>query len=305
MTTQPIPILLVTGFLGAGKTTFINWLIHALPDKKISLILNEFGDIKLESQFIEKQGIGLVTELANGCMCCVAKSDIPRVIRYTLDNSPATETILIEASGLSDPDPVRDVLQAGDLTSIVRLDTVVCVVDALNFARDKESHPIIMSQIGDADIILISKSNELSSEDKASLVSTISNIGIGTKVLVWDDNLNPSIFLDPRIEQKLITKATHEHVHEQVDEFWYISDNALNPQLLHQTFASLPSSIIRAKGYSMGDGDKLLIQFVGSKLALSYGENETESGQRTAILFLGNHLDSDVIKSKLDDCRII
>ncbi len=305
MTTQPIPILLITGFLGSGKTTFINWLIHALPNHKISLILNEFGDIKLESEFIKKEGIGLVTELANGCMCCVAKSDMPRVIRYTIDNAPTTETILIEASGLSDPDPVRDVLQAGDLTSLVRLDTIVCIVDALNFARDKDSHPIILSQIGDADIILISKSSEISSDEKARLVSTISNIGIGTKVMVWDDNLNPSIFLDPHIELNEISKPNHDHVHEQVDEYWYISDSALNPQLLHQTFATLPSSIIRAKGYSVGESGKLLIQFVGSKLALSYGENNTESGQATAILFLGNQIDSDVIKSKLDDCRII
>ena len=62
---QQIPVILVTGFLGAGKTTFINTLISQFPDKKISLILNEFGEIKLESQFVEKKGIGLVTELSN------------------------------------------------------------------------------------------------------------------------------------------------------------------------------------------------------------------------------------------------
>lgn len=104
------PVLLVTGFLGSGKTTFLNWLIQTHPNIKISLILNEFGDVKLESQFIKEHEGGEVIELANGCMCCVANSDIPRIVRLILENAPHTEYIVIEASGLSDPDPIREVL---------------------------------------------------------------------------------------------------------------------------------------------------------------------------------------------------
>lgn len=305
MKLERIPILLVTGFLGSGKTTFINWLIHALPDKKISLILNEFGDIKLESQFIAKEGIGLVTELANGCMCCVAKSDIPRVIRYTLDNAPATEAILIEASGLSDPDPVRDVLQTGELTELVRLDTIVCIVDALNFEKSKDAHPIILSQIGDADIVIISKADNLSLVDIERLKGIIGNIGIGTKVLLWDGNLNPSFFLDPRLKKASISNVIHEHVHENIDEFWYISDKPLDPQNIDSVFRTLPANIIRAKGYTVGIGGKILIQYVGSKLELFNSQVSEDDDQVTAILFLGNSLDIESIKSKLDDCRII
>lgn len=303
----PIPILLVTGFLGAGKTTFINWLIHKLPNSKISLILNEFGDIKLESQFIEKEGIGLITELANGCMCCVAKSDIPRVIRYTLDNAPSTETILIEASGLSDPDPVRDVLQEGDLTSLVHLNTIVCIVDALNFEKQKNVYPIILSQIGDADLVLLSKTKGLAETEIVRLKTIIENIGMSTKVLIWDDALNPNYFLDSHLEKIAIPRALHDHIHEDIDEYWYLSDKALDPQKLYAVFASLPKNIIRSKGYSHTDSGKYMIQFVGSKLELSsaYYVGAGSSRPITGILFLGTNLDQDQISSLLDDCRII
>lgn len=303
-----IPILLVTGFLGAGKTTFINWLIHRVPEKKISLILNEFGDIKLESQFIEKQGIGLVTELANGCMCCVAKSDIPRVVKYTLDNAPTTETILIEASGLSDPDPVRDVLQAGELTTLVHLNTIVCIVDALNFEKQKNVYPIILSQIGDADLVILSKTSNLEGVEVERLKSVIENIGMGTKVLIWDDALKPNYFLDSHLEKITIPHVAHDHVHEVVGEYWYISDKSLDPQKLYSAFKLFPASIIRAKGYSNTESGKYMIQFVGSKLEL-FDSNSVGVDLRvdppTAILFLGNDLDSHSISSLLDDCRIM
>jgi len=304
MSNQPVPILLVTGFLGAGKTTFINWLIHAVPDKKISLILNEFGDIKLESQFIQKEGIGLVTELANGCMCCVAKSDIPRVIKYMLDNAPSTEAIIIEASGLSDPDPLRDVLQSGDLTTLIKLDTIVCIVDGENFETQAKNHPLIISQIGDADLIVLSKIKNLEAAKINELFSSISNIGMGTKVITWNDSIKPGYFFDTNLSQvKPKGSDVHTHQHEHVEEYWYTSDHEMELTKLQSFFRSLPTTIMRAKGYTKAGEKQILIQYVGRKFELSAGSGDSPT--TTAILFLGNNIDIAGMESELDDCRIM
>lgn len=298
-----VPVILLTGFLGAGKTTFINWLVRKVPDKKISLILNEFGDIKLETNFVKKVGIGLVTELANGCMCCVAKSDIPRVVRYTLDNAPSTELILIEASGLSDPDPVRDVLQAGELLKLIRLDATICIVDALNFEAQRLSHPLIISQIGDADLVVISKIATLSESEISSIEDKIKNIGLGTKVLRWDDHLNPSFFIGQDIARRDHSPATTPHLDEHLDEFWYFSTHQLSPSLLQSFFSTLPASIIRAKGYTHDGETLVLIQYVGTRLELVIGSDQTPD--QTAILFLGQDLDQEALRFQLDSCRVI
>src|SRR5690606_3667898 len=125
-------------------------------DKQISILLNEFGDINLESQFIERGDITTV-ELSNGCMCCVAKSDVPRSIRYILDNSPQTEYILIEASGLSEPGPIMSNLTNSDISDRVEVEALVCIVDPTSYIKDSKDHQVVDQQIMDSDIIVLSK----------------------------------------------------------------------------------------------------------------------------------------------------
>jgi len=304
MTTNIIPILLVTGFLGSGKTTFINWLIHKVPEKKISLILNEFGDIKLESQFIKKEGIGLVTELANGCMCCVAKSDIPRIIHYTLENAPQTEQIVIEASGLSDPDPLRKILGGQELSSIIYLDTVLCVVDAVNFETESKTHSLVLSQIGDADLILLSKTEGVSKEQLDLLVSQISSIGIGTKVILWDAHMDPVFFLNQKFSPKKTVGDRPSHIHENIHEYWYTTNSKMDINKVTTIFQSLPKSIIRAKGYLHTSNGRVLLQYVGTRLEFSKGEVSEKDLNKTAILLLGTNIDEISLTQTLDSCKI-
>ena len=179
-----VPVLLITGFLGSGKTTFINWILKERPNDNISIILNEYGSIQLESQFLETRPFGVVSELANGCMCCVAKDDIPRVIEYILEKAPHTSQIIIEASGLSDPDPVALALQEGRLIESIRLDTIVAIIDAVNFEDHKKKFPIVMSQVADADLLVLSKATEISKDQETTLVDHLRSIGLNTKVLV-------------------------------------------------------------------------------------------------------------------------
>lgn len=301
---KQIPVLLVTGFLGAGKTTFLNWLIHTHPDLKISLILNEFGDIKLESQFIKEHAGGEIAELANGCMCCVAKSDIPRVVKYILENSPKTDYILIEASGLSDPDPILESLQSQELSSFIRLDTILCIVDALNFAKTSQEHSIVLSQIGDADIVILSKGEEAGDTVTSEVKERIKRLGIGIHVLEFTKDLDPRLFLDPTLPSKKRSAPEddhdHNHVHETVIEYWYTTDKKVDIDKLSMVMRSLPRDIIRAKGFINAGDKKYLLQYVGSKYTIEEAKWGLLEKRTTAILFLGTVIDTTLMQKMLD-----
>ena len=300
-----IPVLLVTGFLGSGKTTFLNWLIHTHPDKKISLILNEFGDVKLESQFIEQNSGGEVAELANGCMCCVAKSDIPRVIDLILERSPQTQYIIIEASGLSDPDPIHDALRSRGVSEKVTLSSVLCIVDAVNFENTRSDHSIVMSQIGDADVIILSKVKEAGEETTQRVKNFIESIGVNTKVILWDDDLDPDLFLmsDEHLKDRIVNRSEdqHDHEHEQYDEYWFSTEHQMDLDLFKDAMNSLPSNIVRSKGYVFSNNKKYMLQYVGGKLEIT-GSEWGDENPDTKVLFLGKGLDKDEIEGKMLSC---
>jgi G3E family GTPase len=315
MPTAPVPILLVTGFLGAGKTTFLNWLLREHPDTKISLILNEFGDIQLESQFIEQQS-GEVMELSNGCMCHVARDDVARVINYILDNAPETEYILIEASGLSDPDLIHDALRNPAITDRTHRIGTLCILDALNFQHNRQEHPIVLSQAGDADVILLSKVEEAGEEQVQRVEDLIERIMLNTTVLRWDEALEPSRFLgrdrhaaaetapaedDQASDHSDVSDSdsdsesdSHEahpaHDHDAYQEYWFKATAPIDRDAFASVMRSLPASIVRAKGYIDADGTKTMVQYVPGDLKLRATSWDDET-PHTAVLLLGKELD--------------
>ncbi len=303
-----VPILLVTGFLGAGKTTFLNWLLREHPDTKISLILNEFGDIQLESQFIESESGGEVMELSNGCMCHVARDDVARVINYILDNAPATEYILIEASGLSDPDLIHDALRNPKITDRTRRVGTLCILDALNFEKNREEHPIVLSQAGDADVILLSKVAEAGSEKVAKVKNLLERIMMNAKVLLWDEELDPDYFLhtensDEAKQNDASKKNEHsKHDHDVYQEFWFESSRDIDLAKFEEVMHSLPQNIVRSKGYINVSGTKMMVQYVPGDLK-TFEQSWNGEDPHSAVLFLAKDLNTAKLQQTLIRCE--
>ncbi|GAB4027840.1 MAG: GTP-binding protein [Candidatus Microgenomates bacterium] len=292
MMTNPTPTILVTGFLGAGKTTFINQVLKDHPQKKISLILNEFGSVMLESKFIEIKGMGMVSELSGGCLCCVANVDLPRVVRYTLEHAPSTEYLIIEASGLSDPDPVRATLTSPSLSNIITLDTVVAIVDSDNFDKSSQDHPLVMSQIAEADYAILAKTQTHPKENIDKLLQRVSSIGLGTKTFVWDDSFDNSIIFDPPLTPHIFKKENHHHTHSVYDQYYYLSNDQHDISRISLALSQLPANILRVKGYS----GNYLLQKVGSRVEFRLMSKPVGDDQ-TAILVIGTGLNKLSIKS--------
>ncbi len=304
---KQLSIILVTGFLGSGKTTFINWLLRTHPQEKVSIILNEFGDVALESQFIQKKGEDVI-ELSNGCMCCVAKSDIPRVISLIAEQSTETEYILIEASGLSDPEPILESFADSRIKDTIRLETIVCIVDCLHFLSMWGKHAIISAQLADSDIVLLSKSTNIPTDQKEKIKSVLTNAVPHVHVMEIHEALPPELFLNPN-QQRIIhfdTPSAHDHIHEDYQTIWYSSEKPIDFEKFSHYMRNLDPRIIRVKGVIAAkwqDGvTKVLIQYIGDRFEPVEGEwNRTES-QKTTLLFIGQGIEEDILRSSLDSC---
>lgn len=219
-----VPLTLLTGFLGSGKSTFINRILKEKKDVQFGLILNEFGDVQLESQIVKTHEDDVV-ELSNGCMCCVARDDIFQSVTDLIMKKPELDHIIIEASGLSDPAPIAGVLMAlpfsRKLKIKLHLDTTLCIIDPTTFLQRKEDYVIVTQQLEFASIILLSKTDLASTTQLEKTKAEIRRINPNATINTTQDDLN--IILDTstidhtsikQLAQEYETKK-HAHKHEE------------------------------------------------------------------------------------------
>lgn len=298
-------VILISGFLGVGKTTLINELLKQQKDKNISIILNEFGEINLESEFIETKDVTSV-ELKSGCMCCIAKSDIPRTIEYILDQAPHTDYIVIESSGLSEPGAVAKALHNDELKNKVILELTICVIDTSTYLESYTEHEIINHQLADSDIILLSKTSESNTDTIEKVKEKILALDKNFKILSWDDTFDSSfLFLENTKElQREHDKKTLTHSHETYDEIWLESIPPLEYFNLKNFLENLPGNVIRSKGIAYCKGsngiEKFLIQKAGHSTKVLRDDIEKDDDLKTSILILGKDLPKKLIEENFN-----
>jgi G3E family GTPase len=161
--TKPkIPVTIVTGFLGSGKTTFINNLLSQNYEVKIGLIENEFGDVSIDSKLIANYQPESILELNNGCICCSIFNEFSLALQELVKKNDHLEQLVIETTGIADPGPIIEpFFQDPDLERIFELSGTICLVDSVNFQevighfeQQKQimlSDLIILNKVGDAD----------------------------------------------------------------------------------------------------------------------------------------------------------
>lgn len=170
-----IPVTIITGFLGAGKTTLINNLIKKHPVKKFAIIENEFGEIGLDGSFI----IGAdenIFELSNGCICCSLNADFYELINKLQTGGYDFNHLLIETTGIADPTSIVNAfLSDYEIIERFTIDAVVCLADAVNIEDLIDSEPEARKQLTIADIILLNKIDLVRQGYCDGLISRIQN----------------------------------------------------------------------------------------------------------------------------------
>ena len=174
-----LPVILLTGFLGAGKTTLLlRWLQDSpMTGLRMGVVMNEFGAESVDSQLIQRPGLPL-RQVAGGCICCASDNELDRACTQ-LSKSGDCDYLVIESSGLADPDNIIDLLTDQDLLPLVQLQAVVTVVDAPWYVQsdaDPGERVLARKQIQFAHVLCLSKCDRLSAEDIAFVVAEMARL---------------------------------------------------------------------------------------------------------------------------------
>lgn len=326
-----IPITLITGFLGAGKSTLINRIIREHPDIRFGIVVNEFGDVNLESQIIDAPGSG-IAELPNGCMCCVVRADLIGAVESLLQKDPKIRHIIIEASGLSDPVPIAATFLDHEARSHLFLDAIACVVDAQRFFDSLESFEIALQQILFSDLVLVSKASLASANSLENLSATLKSLRPKGRIFIMDESFSTDLLIDPvggdhgDIRNLTIVEHDHDahhsavhnhetheqdggaegkniyrHKHEEVDIVFITAEEKLNVDRFGAFLNTLPTGLARAKGFVHFEGPKVdnakyLIQVVGQRPSITRREWGEDEKRQCAMVFIGRGLDSDDLR---------
>lgn len=211
MATKEIPVLLLTGYLGSGKTTLVNHILANRKGIKFAVIVNDIGEVNIDADLIQKGGVvgkkdDSLVALQNGCICCTLKADLVEQI-YELMCMDRFDYIVIEASGICEPDPIAQTIgmiptlgPAYTKHGVCRLDCIVTVVDALRMQSEfacgdvltrkdideEDIENLIIRQIEFCNIILLNKASEVRPEELARIKQIIMTLQPGAQIIECD-----------------------------------------------------------------------------------------------------------------------
>jgi G3E family GTPase len=267
------PLIILTGFLGSGKTSFLTHFIEHQTQRSrfVAVIQNEIGEIGLDGKLLDYT----VTEVDEGCVCCSLAGSLKRAVKGILD-AFSPDTIILETSGLANPLNLLD--EMSELEDLVRFDCTLTVVDALNVESSLAEHPIAADQIRAADVLLLNKKDLVPPDRPGFLAERLRRLNPRAPLfLTQNGDLNPSLVLE--VEDRMPRPAAERsgsplHPSHLQEGLWSKSIRFPRPvdrDAFLKAVAHLPPSIFRAKGVvEFTDFPRpLLFQFVAGRHELS------------------------------------
>jgi G3E family GTPase len=304
-----IPITIITGFLGSGKTTLLNTILTWNHGLRIAVVENEFGETSIDSDLIETSTEELI-EVSNGCMCCVVRKDWMDAIERLLDSGKKIDAIVIEASGASEPLPIAQSFLMNDMWGRVKLDSIVCLVDALNYESLLTNHTdIALDQLEFADFVVLNKCDLIPENKKELLHTLIRRVNalapiIDTSYGKVDLALLLSSWrfaIQPGMEDEW--KEEHKHGHEDLQVFAYKTKSSFKAKELDEFFEDLTTDCYRIKWFVEfveRPWEWWLVQKAGARFTMDPWTRSIPPEKR--IVFIGKDMDESLIRKLLDEC---
>jgi G3E family GTPase len=320
---QGMPVTIITGFLGSGKTTLLNQILKNKQDLKVAVLVNEFGDIDIDSQLLVTIDQDMV-ELSNGCICCTINDDLVDAIYRILEREDRIDYLVIETTGVADPLPIILTFLGTELRDLTNLDSIITVVDAEVFDENHFHSEAALKQITYGDIILLNKTDLVTPEKIEEVEAYINDVKNGARILhtKYGEIALPLILdvgLTPKDEYHTNVEDTHEHEHHhhnhdhhshhlENDGFVSISFQTDKPFDIYkfENFLSeeMPQNVFRAKGILwFSDSDlRHIFQLSGPRYNLHADEWSTPP--KNQVVFIGRKLDVSQIYSQLNQCLV-
>ncbi|MET3889282.1 cobalamin biosynthesis protein CobW [Bosea sp. OAE506] len=318
------PCTIITGFLGAGKTTLVRHLLENAQGKKLAVLVNEFGDLGFDGEFLKGCGISGCTEedvveLPNGCICCTVADDFVPALEKLLNRADPPQHILIETSGLALPKPLVQAFNWPAIRARVTVDGVIAVVDGPavaegQFADDPEAlaaqraqdasvehdnplEEVFEDQILCADLILLNKSDLIDAATRERVKSEISaHLPKAIKIVETSrGTIEPALILglSAAAEADLASRPSHhgdgdDHEHDDFDSVALALPAGLAPEVLSARLgrAAEAQGVLRLKGFAAVPGKpmRLVVQGVGRRISHHFDRAWTEGEARDGRL---------------------
>ncbi|MBU2981658.1 cobalamin biosynthesis protein CobW [Lentibacter algarum] len=319
-----LPVTVITGFLGSGKTTLIRELMQNPGGKRLAIVVNEFGDVGVDGDILKSCAIPdcpaeNIMELANGCICCTVADDFIPTIEALMQLEPRPDHILIETSGLALPKPLLKAFDWPDIRSKITVDGVIALadaeavaagrfahnvaaVDAQRMADDSIDHETPLSevfedQISCADIVLLTKADLAGADGIAKAKEIVAHTAPRPLpvVEVTEGVVDPRIILglEAAAEDDIAARPSHhdgphEHDHDEFESIVVDIPEQVNPDDLVAAIVTLANehNILRVKGYAAVQGKpmRLLVQAVGARVRHQYDRPWTAEENRAGKL---------------------
>lgn len=338
---RQIPVIVLAGFLGSGKTTLLNHLLGRSGGSRVGAVVNDFGSIEIDAMTVAGQVDSMVS-LGNGCLCCaVDTSELDEYLERLARPSARIDVIVIEASGLAEPQELIRMVLASENDRIV-YGGLVEVVDAAEFGATRARHPEIDRHVAIADLVVLNKADRIGEAEQRSLLETLAELSPGTPVVpAAYGRIDPELFFDrkPReaddeavrqlsFEDLFREKAEAEegdecgehgpgcgghghghrqHLHTAYESVAFESDEPMNPRRLMAFLDSRPAGLYRIKGFVHFDvpenRQKFAVHAVGDFLRFYPSPWQPDEERRTQLVLIGSGVDTAAVRKELTDCR--
>ena len=287
-----LPVTVLSGFLGAGKTTVLSHILNNRQSKKVAVIVNDMSEINIDAAIVQNEvsmnrSEEKLVEMSNGCICCTLREDLlEKVTKLARDGR--FDYLVIESTGISEPLPVAETFTFADedgisLSNVASLDTMVTVVDAVNFLKDYDEAKylqdtgeslgeedersvadLLVEQVEFADVILISKTDLANTADTQRLTAILKTLNTHAKIVpiaqgqvAIDEVLSTGLFNFERAQQApgWLKEMRGEHVPETeeygIGSFTYEARRPFHPEKFHHFLHNTDQygKLIRSKGY--------------------------------------------------------
>ncbi|MBD2110006.1 GTP-binding protein [Nodosilinea sp. FACHB-13] len=314
---SPIPVSVITGYLGSGKTTLLNRMLTEEHGKRIAVIVNEFGEVGIDSQLVIDADEEIL-EMNNGCICCTVRGDLVRIFDSLLEKQDKFDHLVIETTGLADPAPVIQSFFADEtMRTKTQLDAVITVVDSKHIWEHWESDEA-QEQIAFADVILLNKTDLVSPDVVDELEQRVRGMTAFAKVYRTQDSdiamdsvlgikafdLKQALHIDP----DFLDEDAHEH-DESVYSVSIVEEGSVDGdkfnRWIYQLLQNRGADIFRMKGILDIDSEDRRFVFQGVHMLLDGRPGriwKSDELRRNELVFIGRNLSEMELKDGFQAC---
>ena len=274
---QPLPVTIIGGYLGAGKTTLVNQMLRQADGQKLAILVNEFGELPIDEDLIEAQDDELIS-IAGGCICCSFGSDLNAAMLELAKLSPRPDHVVIEASGVALPGAIASSIS---LLSEFSVDGVCVLADCLTLLSQLADDYIgdtVSRQISDADLIVLSKADLVSDPQHSEVAAFLKQGWPNTRAIKAVQGRVPNAVLLGHLDPDMAEKSK-SHPHLDFTSTILRFAEPVDAHALAEFLSHPQNGIVRAKGFVTDfSGQQALIQIVGPRAEVTFPNHAGSTG---------------------------